>query len=1187
MTSRPALVIGTAPGDDGSPLSAALRESGYAVTELGAGPEATRNRCLDAIEAALEGVPDGATLLVYLAGPVVRIDGADYAVPADAGRRRPDRLIPLDLGAAAGAVVCIAGEGCTGALARRLRRHSAAATLGEVLAGTGAVWWSNRPDALELVVCDAVPPVDDWPARAEAARLWTLAGDDPAAARLRSTVRDQVTAHARTVRQRRAALAERTGLTDRWSDDAHPLRVLDRLYELLEPARLPAADVAALVAAPFRREAALAQRLDDVEPDPARLPRRAARMPEAERNDLTMWLAHQAADPGDDDPLLRLAGVLAADPRRMSAVLADHIGGPEPIDLAQVHETLATAMTWHRRGDALVLAAECPHPALYAALDDLVAEAARACRPVRGLVAGAPARCEQDLAGEELPRFQPAGGGDATSAVLELYRNARDACRFTHAGRIVFRQGVDEQGREYLECEDNGAARAAFPGAGASIADEALIWTTAGDSRLHTRIPAHGGLYRIHRDTGGPETAGTRVRLVLSAGVAVDVHQILAAHLVVAADTVEVHRAGAPIARWEPGVPRHPDLVRSRPRAGADRIWWIDGPAMLLAGGLLAARPAEHHGWIADRTGDDDAWVAAAVAASVPRLAGWDGFTYRWLWSVATAEPRLAQLIFEWHRSERLALDASAPREPLTLGAVGCLAQDLSVVLRATHPAAARLTGWRRAVWGRTGTDALAPADPAGFPVPEPLDGYVLQLIDEVHAQVTAGLGAGPGPSPLPAPAIRTSDVRYRARRFVLTGLDLARARPVGSGDPVATLLALGWPPDDGPASVRLLVAAARLGIALRVAAKWFGAGPEQGFVPDWYDVALFAADSGHTGAPWHPAVSHRRLQWAHDNWDLTADELRFRADRLRGAGYLVAFWTAQDEPATDPVTDFVRHLTEPPDPQRIAGLARDLGTTVAEAHQRVTDEAARLNAPPPAPLRGPVERVHPAEILMAAAEQGRPLQQAAAGLPLAQPIPAAAGVLHPGPDVAAALVRVTGGHGEWQPLAPHVLARLAERSGRTLEQQLSALAPYRHLGAPVPAIDPASAGYRPDPYDAALIEAAIAGPHDWTVAPLRLVLAAGRYGLAIRDAYARLARFRSYGLTLDVDGDACPDGLVYWPDPIVLSEFYDGAEPAVHGTVGAPAIRAAAAAVREKPAETRERLVRYQRMFGLVVEQC
>ena len=62
--------------------------------------------------------------------------------------------------------------------------------------------------------------------------------------------------------------------------------------------------------------------------------------------------------------------------------------------------------------------------------------------------------------------------GDPALAIRELYQNALDACRYREArteylrrtrdpasdwaGRIRFAQGIDDDGRPYLDCVDNG-----------------------------------------------------------------------------------------------------------------------------------------------------------------------------------------------------------------------------------------------------------------------------------------------------------------------------------------------------------------------------------------------------------------------------------------------------------------------------------------------------------------------------------------------------------------------------------------------------------------------------------------------------------------------------------------------------------------------------------------------------------
>ncbi len=83
---------------------------------------------------------------------------------------------------------------------------------------------------------------------------------------------------------------------------------------------------------------------------------------------------------------------------------------------------------------------------------------------------------------------------DPELALRELYQNALDACRYRRArtayldrtepaayayeGRIAFAQGVDEDGREYVECRDNGIGmgdaelRGVFSHAGARFAEQ-------------------------------------------------------------------------------------------------------------------------------------------------------------------------------------------------------------------------------------------------------------------------------------------------------------------------------------------------------------------------------------------------------------------------------------------------------------------------------------------------------------------------------------------------------------------------------------------------------------------------------------------------------------------------------------------------------------------------------------------
>jgi hypothetical protein len=206
--------------------------------------------------------------------------------------------------------------------------------------------------------------------------------------------------------------------------------------------------------------------------------------------------------------LLSLAGHLAIDVRLLGDVVVSQLGiSGDPLEPAQVLETLRPFL-WKRKGGWRELTAVCPHPALHLALEDHTAHAEGV---LVTLQEAAPTYSSlEPLA--ELPTRLSAGGltavrrssgsaaytkpllrfeldhdrvrellmgealyGDPTLAFRELYQNALDACRYRQArhtylerigqiapngfaweGCIRFRQGRDEDGREFVECEDNG-----------------------------------------------------------------------------------------------------------------------------------------------------------------------------------------------------------------------------------------------------------------------------------------------------------------------------------------------------------------------------------------------------------------------------------------------------------------------------------------------------------------------------------------------------------------------------------------------------------------------------------------------------------------------------------------------------------------------------------------------------------
>lgn len=223
--------------------------------------------------------------------------------------------------------------------------------------------------------------------------------------------------------------------------------------------------------------------------------------------------------------LVKLAHSLAIELTALPAVVVEHLGIPEPVNLADLRNTVRKA-TWNRARTGLVLKASCHHEAVWVALREhaayldtavswvhVVADGNETLRPLRALrglrvsadkvvaaqdSAGRPVfatpvnrfsldqeRVRELLMGRQLYR-------DPGLAIRELYQNALDACRYRQArlrcranqegtdlhwpGEIAFVQGVDK-GRHFLECTDNGVGmdetvlRGAFSQVGVRFVD--------------------------------------------------------------------------------------------------------------------------------------------------------------------------------------------------------------------------------------------------------------------------------------------------------------------------------------------------------------------------------------------------------------------------------------------------------------------------------------------------------------------------------------------------------------------------------------------------------------------------------------------------------------------------------------------------------------------------------------------
>lgn len=266
-------------------------------------------------------------------------------------------------------------------------------------------------------------------------------------------------------------------------------------------------------------------------------------------------------------------------------------------------------------------------------------------------------RIQELLMGEQLY-------GTPELAIRELYQNALDACRYRDArttyltktratslpwkGRISFRQGVDEHGRKFLECADNGIGmgdrelvdvfsragvrfadmpeyveeQADWAGEGIEsfpnsrfgigvlsyfmLADEITVTTCRLDRegspgrRLEVHIAGPGALFRV-RDLGQGTDAGTVVRLWLRhADTPLHCTELLRRILwlsdyEVTSDDMSGRQT------WEPHrlstmAPIGSDALGEDPRRTASRvvptqdgnIWWCNTKGAVLADGIWA-----------------------------------------------------------------------------------------------------------------------------------------------------------------------------------------------------------------------------------------------------------------------------------------------------------------------------------------------------------------------------------------------------------------------------------------------------------------------------------------------------------------------------------------------------------------------------------------------------------------------
>ncbi|GAA2660877.1 hypothetical protein GCM10010400_19230 [Streptomyces aculeolatus] len=202
--------------------------------------------------------------------------------------------------------------------------------------------------------------------------------------------------------------------------------------------------------------------------------------------------------------LLAVAYAVAIDVIRLPDIVVRHLGIPSAVELDRLRDTVTSRAKWVLQSDCLVLRTDCHHPAELEGLrqyarqvDTLLHAVRRVCadRPAMEMLTRLPSRASADDVRPDIdedgrPLFQHVSRfrlderrvqgllmgeqlyKDRGLAVRELYQNALDACRWRRArlayrrqrgdwpddwnGRIHFVQGLDHDGRAYLECRDNG-----------------------------------------------------------------------------------------------------------------------------------------------------------------------------------------------------------------------------------------------------------------------------------------------------------------------------------------------------------------------------------------------------------------------------------------------------------------------------------------------------------------------------------------------------------------------------------------------------------------------------------------------------------------------------------------------------------------------------------------------------------
>ncbi|OEJ93803.1 wHTH domain-containing protein [Streptomyces thermolilacinus] len=416
--------------------------------------------------------------------------------------------------------------------------------------------------------------------------------------------------------------------------------------------------------------------------------------------------------------LCALAYALSPGTTSLPDVVAEHVGIPHAVDLDALRTTLEEC-EWGGTPELPVLRAACSHEAVVEGLREAVGRMDEVLdavtRTARERVAQPMPRLPVRLSADGVVPVEGAFTGwarfrlderrvrdllmgvqlykDRDLAVRELYQNALDACRYrrarteyldrthpaatyTYEGSIVFEQGVDEDGRAYVDCRDNGIGmgeaelRGVFAHAGARFAEQPefreehaewarldppvelypnsrfgigvlsyfmladeLCVTTCRMGRdgmpgpvLEASIFGPGHLFRIVSTRERGDQPGTTVRLYLRDVDAQWSCPEVLGRLLGVAEFPTVARYGTEVVRWEPGVLREgrgprrfAHIARGASEAwpdappGAQVFWCADGGGLLVDG--LVVQP-DTRGGVFSQQGT--ALVGAVVNLSGP-----------------------------------------------------------------------------------------------------------------------------------------------------------------------------------------------------------------------------------------------------------------------------------------------------------------------------------------------------------------------------------------------------------------------------------------------------------------------------------------------------------------------------------------------------------------------------------------